>query len=499
MNSYAIYLRKSRADVEAEARGEGETLARHRIALRGLAERRGLNVVKEYAELVSGDSIAGRPQMQALLDDVKRGLYDGVIVNDVDRLGRGDSIDQEIIKYTFVAGHCIIITPTRDIDPASPSDEDMLDFSMFFARFEYRKIAQRLAVGRTRSAQSGNYICSKPPYGYRRSQTNKYKLEPDGEAADTVRMIFDMYSSGQASISAIIKTLIDIGAPKPNSGKWARSSIRYILQNPVYLGHNVWGKQRTVTTIENGQRQKKQIESTPIIVENTHTPLITKEKFDRVQRMFEENMLPPSVNTSKTLVNPLAGLLYCSQCGKTMLNHGRHGKELLIKCLTPGCPTTSAYCSVIMDALIDILNKWCSTYKELKPITEPTNYANVLQLRENKIQTQIEKAQELVETGVYTPSEFLRRKETLEAQLETVRKNMKQVTTEKTIPEIMPEIKNVLDALKYAETPLEQNLLLKSIISRVEFTKMKRGANRKQSSGLIKLTVYPRLSGSVDN
>ena len=161
MNNYAIYLRKSRADLEAEQRGEGETLERHRTALRALAERRGLNVVQEYAELVTGDSIAARPQMQLLLDDVKKGLYAGVIVNDVDRLGRGDSIDQEIIKYSFVAGNCIIITPMRDINPASPSDEDMLDFSMFFARFEYRKIAQRMAVGRTRSAQAGNFIdCS---------------------------------------------------------------------------------------------------------------------------------------------------------------------------------------------------------------------------------------------------------------------------------------------------------------------------------------------------
>ena len=56
MNDYAIYLRKSRADIEAEARGEGETLERHRKALWALAQRRGLNVVREYSELVTGDS-----------------------------------------------------------------------------------------------------------------------------------------------------------------------------------------------------------------------------------------------------------------------------------------------------------------------------------------------------------------------------------------------------------------------------------------------------------
>lgn len=139
MDQYALYLRKSRADLDAEARGEGETLAKHRAALTDYARRRGLLIVREYAEIVSGDTIAARPQMQQLLEDVKAGMYAGVIVNDVDRLGRGDSIDQEIIKLTFAAAHCIIITPSRDIDPANPTDDDMLDFSMFMARFEYKK------------------------------------------------------------------------------------------------------------------------------------------------------------------------------------------------------------------------------------------------------------------------------------------------------------------------------------------------------------------------
>ena len=117
MNQYALYLRKSRADMDAEARGDGETLAKHRAALTAYARNRGLLIVREYAEIVSGDSIAARPQMQQLLEDVKSGMYAGVIVNDVDRLGRGDSIDQEIIKLTFAAAHTLIITPYSDIDP----------------------------------------------------------------------------------------------------------------------------------------------------------------------------------------------------------------------------------------------------------------------------------------------------------------------------------------------------------------------------------------------
>ena len=72
---YAIYLRKSRADAEAEAMGQGETLARHRRTLTELAAARGLDIGETYEESVSGDTIADRPEMQRLLSDVQAGRW----------------------------------------------------------------------------------------------------------------------------------------------------------------------------------------------------------------------------------------------------------------------------------------------------------------------------------------------------------------------------------------------------------------------------------------
>ena len=78
--TYAIYLRKSRKDLDAEAMGEGETLSRHLDILKALAKRMELNVVKVYAEVVSGESIDARPQMQELLRDVETGIYDVILL-----------------------------------------------------------------------------------------------------------------------------------------------------------------------------------------------------------------------------------------------------------------------------------------------------------------------------------------------------------------------------------------------------------------------------------
>ena len=131
---YAIYLRKSRADREAEALGQGETLARHRAALIEYAERNQLEIGAIYKEIVSGDSIDSRPEMLRLLADVEKKRWAGVLCMDIDRLARGDSADQARISRTFRISKTLIITPSRVYDTTNDSDEEYVDFELFMAR-----------------------------------------------------------------------------------------------------------------------------------------------------------------------------------------------------------------------------------------------------------------------------------------------------------------------------------------------------------------------------
>lgn len=501
MADYAIYLRKSRADVEAETRGEGETLSRHREALRALAQRRGLHVVREYSELVTGDSIAARPQMQLLLDDVKRGLYAGVIVNDVDRLGRGDSIDQEIIKYTFVAGRCQIITPTRDIDPARPSDEDMLDFSMFFARFEYRKISQRLLQGRTRSAAAGNYISPRVPYGYRKVvDGKKISLVPDPDTAGIVRMIFGWYASKKYGYQAIASKLNEMGLKTCRGQPFGRATVKKMLTNPVYTGRIVWAKTSTISIIEDGTRKKKHVEGTPIIIENAHPAIIPDKLFESVQQMFRESRHASPTNTGTEITNPLAGLVYCAVCGKAMQIRGaRKGRrnDKLMACMTPGCPTRGTYIGVILQAVLEIMRGWCTEYKEPSQTPEPEadSERQALLKQISTIEGQLTKAQELVELGVYAPSEYLRRKDELQGRIRAIQARLAERQTVASIKmeTVVPGIERVLDVYPYAETAEEQNQLLKSVIARIDFHKTASATKSVDPATLMELTIYPRI------
>jgi len=96
--------------MEAEAHGEGETLARHEKQLLDLAKRRNYNVTQIYREVVSGETIAARPVMQHLLQEVEQGLWEGVLVVEVERLARGDTIDQGIMAQAFKYSNTEIIT-----------------------------------------------------------------------------------------------------------------------------------------------------------------------------------------------------------------------------------------------------------------------------------------------------------------------------------------------------------------------------------------------------
>ena len=153
MDKYAMYLRKSRADVEAEKLGEGETLKRHKEILTNLAAKKELYVEAVYSEIVSGETIAARPQIQKMIADCYEGKYRGIIVVDVDRLSRGNQADMQTImdclKYSNNRQGLLVVTPTKIYDVAHNSDdEEYMEFVLFMSRREYKTIQKRLERGR---------------------------------------------------------------------------------------------------------------------------------------------------------------------------------------------------------------------------------------------------------------------------------------------------------------------------------------------------------------
>lgn len=299
MNEYCMYLRKSRADVEAEARGEGETLSRHQNMLLELAKRQKLNVVKIYKEIVSGDSIAARPQMQALLSDVNEGRYAGVLVVEIERLARGDTIDQGIVAQAFRESSTKIITPTKTYDPDNEFDEEYFEFSLFMSRREYKTIKRRMQAGRLASIKEGNYIGTTAPYGYRKinPEPKVHTLEPVPHEAEIVKLIYRLYLDGHGA-KYIANELNRMGISPQKSRLWEPPSIKKILANPLYCGKVGWKTKSNGDTLYQG----------------LHEAIISEEVFSAVQLKREKNPAA-QLHPNDTLMNYYHGIMYCENCG----------------------------------------------------------------------------------------------------------------------------------------------------------------------------------------
>ena len=95
-------------------------------------------------------------------------MWDGVLVVEVERLARGDTIDQGVVSRAFQYSDTKIITPTKTYDPDNEFDEEYFEFGLFMSRREYKTIKRRLNAGRIASVKEGKYCGTKPPYGYER-------------------------------------------------------------------------------------------------------------------------------------------------------------------------------------------------------------------------------------------------------------------------------------------------------------------------------------------
>lgn len=295
-DNVCIYLRKSRADREAEARGEGETLARHEHILLELAKKRGYHVGAIYKEVVSGETISARPVMQKLLKEVEGGVWDAVLVVEVERLARGDTIDQGVVSRAFQYSDTKIVTPIKVYDPNNEFDEEYFEFGLFMSRREYKTIKRRLNAGRISSVKEGKYCGNVAPYGYKRVKLERDKgftLEPVPEQADVVRMIFNWYTVGvdgeRMGVSKITNRLNSMGIPSLKRDDWSPYSIRDMLQNPTYCGKIRWNRRKSVKHIENGEVVVSRPRADEYIIsDGIHMPIISEETFDAAQKNNEQ-------------------------------------------------------------------------------------------------------------------------------------------------------------------------------------------------------------------
>jgi len=495
MDKICIYLRKSRADEEMEKTlGQGETLSKHRKALLKFAKEKQLNIVEIKEEIVSGESLFFRPKMLELLKEVEEKLYEGVLVMDMQRLGRGDMQDQGMILKTFKNSHTAIITPQKTYDLSNDFDEEYSEFEAFMSRKEFKMINRRMQGGRVRSIEDGNYLSPIPPFGYDINQIGRSRTLKFNEIeSNIVKIIFKMYVEGSGA-GNISKYLNSLGYKSKTGISFEGSSILNILKNPVYIGKVTWKKKEIKKSISPNKIKDARTRdiSEWIIAKGKHEALIDEDTYYRAQEILKGRYHVP-YQIINGAANPLAGILICSLCGNKMVL--RKYKVGLPHLMCTKCDNKSSRFDYVEGAIIKALESYLKTSVNIKHETLDTgsNKKQIETLNRELVtlNTQKIKLFDLLEQGVYSNEVFIERSNNITDRIESIEI---EVGKQKTIIEMQTKkypninIKKIIDTYKISSDIVQKNELLKSILYKIEYKKLKT-----QKDNDFEIRLFPKL------
>lgn len=516
MDEYIIYLRKSRLDIELEKKGEEETLKRHENILLRLANQKNYHIAKIYREVVSGESIASRPEMMKVLSVVEQGLYAGVLVMEVERLARGDTTDQGIVAQTFKFSDTKIITPSREYDPNNEFDEEYFEFSLFMSRREYKTIKRRFRDGRESSAREGKYASSIPPYGYKRKKIKNDKgfiLVENAKESEILKLIFHLYVYENKSMNEIAKHLNSLGTKPRHSEYWTIANLTCMISNPVYIGKIVWNTKKTKKISINGEVKTKRVKvpkEQQIESKGLHKALIDEKTWELAQQ--KKSLNTPKVPVSQELKNSLAGIIICGKCGKPMQRRPYYdGRPATMICRNSKCDNISCDYEILETQVIESVKVWLhDCLLEKKKVTKKYNNADFLDKSIEKTKNEIGKLEkkqaklcDLLEDGTYTKELFLSRSNYItdelfkqKSELETYEKTLADELLKcKTQRELIPKVNKLIEVFDTGIAPKEKNILLKEVLSKVEYTKHQRIPKGGDLTD-FELKLYPRIMQS---
>ena len=346
----ALYIRLSREDgdkIESDS-----VVNQKRILENFVASRPDIELADTYIDDGYSGANFERPAFLRMMADVYAQKVNCVIVKDSSRFGRNASESGRYIGEVFpkLRVRYIAVNDLIDSGKSQGAAVDFLNNTMRGMINEYYVAANSESIRSTLNMERrrGEFIGAFAKYGYKKDPADRHKLVIDEEAAENVRLIFKMYLNG-AGIRSIVRHLNENGILNPsaykrskglnfkartvgNSTLWSDKTVRRTLSDLMYTGVMVQGKCQKIN-----YKTKATRDCTPdewIIVEGTHEPIISKDDFDRVQKMLHAGVKGSANNGS---IDLFAGLLKCADCGHALIKKVNNNPEktyIYYKCST---------------------------------------------------------------------------------------------------------------------------------------------------------------------
>lgn len=324
-NRAAIYCRLSKDDEQC---GDSVSIETQRMMLTKYCADNNFTIYDIYID----DGYSGlnfeRPSFKRLIDDLEHGKFDVVITKDLSRLGRDYIQTGYYIDIYFVSKRVRYIAVNDGID-TKLDNNDIAPFKNILNDMYAKDLSRKVKSAKQQRAQNGLYISSQPPYGYKVNPYNRSQLIIDPEAAEIVKLVFDLVEVGNnfSEVSRILErskiltpatykvlkgdTRFLNSTSEETKYKWSYQTVRTIVKNPVYVGDMVNHKVETVN-YKTKERVCVPIEER-IVVPNMHEPIIDRERF-----MAINQRLANLRSANHKLENIFKDIAFCSECGGKM-------------------------------------------------------------------------------------------------------------------------------------------------------------------------------------
>ena len=333
----AIYVRLSKedGDVAGASKAESNSISNQKELIRDfLKDKEDIVVVSERVDDGYSGSSFERPSFKLMLEDIKKGVVDCVVVKDLSRFGREYIDSGRYIERLFPALGVRFIAVNDGYDSLEgkdQSDEIIIPFKNLINDAYCRDISVKIRSHLEVKRKNGEFIGSFAPYGYQKDEGCRNRLVVDPVAAGVVRDIFRMKLHGMSQ-DAIAGRLNDMGVLSPMEYKsasgsnyqtgfktgeralWSSVTVRRILENECYVGNLVQGRQTT----PNHKVKKSFVkpEKDWVRIEKNHEAVVSDRDFAIVQRLLG---MDTRMSPEQSEVYPLAGMVVCADCGAAMV------------------------------------------------------------------------------------------------------------------------------------------------------------------------------------
>lgn len=317
-----IYLRKSRNE---EKEPIEEVLARHEKMLQDYALRNfGEKIPEEniFREVVSGETIDERVEIKKVFNKLADDDIKAVLVVEPPRLSRGDMEDcgrvVNVLRYSNTL--CLTLSKTYDLNNKFDRKIFEMELTQGNEYLEYTKTI--LSRGKKLSLEEGKFIYSTAPFGYEREKLEKgFKLVPHKEEAPIVKMMFELFIESMSTHE--LANYLNQQGVKSRSGKlWNYGMVKNILENETYYGVLVNEKRKVLKKLINGETivKHRPRQEEYMIYKGMHKPLVSKEIFELAQHKIK-NHPNSKLGQNRELKNPLAGIVFCAYCGRSLVRN----------------------------------------------------------------------------------------------------------------------------------------------------------------------------------